>query len=248
MGWDAAWTPNGSGGWCVVSEEEAGWELLHLGVTPRGESAMADELGALLDRWRPERIAIDMPVGNRPVTGYREADRATTRAFSRFGCPVHSPTPERPGAWGGFCMRRLLIHGYACKVDVGPPGRDVIEVYPHTAVLMMLRLKRRYPYKIQRAAKYWPEAGSTERKRRILNNLRRLHGRLAEDIRLPEFGTLVPGERVADLKATEDLLDALVCAWAAIQSLSGVFVPYGDAEAAVWNPGLKELDGPPAIH
>jgi predicted RNase H-like nuclease len=38
------------------------------------------------------------------------------------------------------------------------------------------------------------------------------------------------------LKAFEDKLDAIICAWVGICTLDGRAQPYGDAESAIWIP------------
>ena len=39
-----------------------------------------------------------------------------------------------------------------------------------------------------------------------------------------------------EMKAFEDALDAIVCAWVAICVLEGRAEPYGDEESAIWIP------------
>ena len=53
----------------------------------------------------------------------------------------------------------------------------------------------------------------------------------------PEAGDVASFE---SLKRYEDALDALVCAWVAIAYLEGKCVPYGDDQAAIWVPTLKD--------
>jgi predicted RNase H-like nuclease len=44
------------------------------------------------------------------------------------------------------------------------------------------------------------------------------------------------GQRTAELKAFEDKLDAVVCAWVAICALEQRATPFGDEDAAIWIP------------
>lgn len=38
------------------------------------------------------------------------------------------------------------------------------------------------------------------------------------------------------LKAFEDMLDAVVCAWVGVRVLAGTAQPFGDEDAAIWIP------------
>lgn len=55
---------------------------------------------------------------------------------------------------------------------------------------------------------------------------------------IPSVGAHSSG---ADLKACEDIIDAIVCAWVATTALDGKAIPYGDADAAIWIPEQELL-------
>lgn len=243
MGWDASWTSGGTGAWSVIKKDGEGWRVMCCASTPQGEEAMERELSRLLEIWQPGLIAVDMPVADHPVTGFREADRATTRAFSRFGCPVHSPNPRMPGEWGWKLIQQLHGSGYRCLTELPSSGPGFAEVYPHSALLKLLRIPKRFPYKISRASRYWPELSRTERREMLLKNLEQIRCRLGEffigGIRIDAVTSDSP---VREIKAVEDKLDALICAWCGLQILEGYFEPFGDADAVIWNPRVKELD------
>jgi predicted RNase H-like nuclease len=44
------------------------------------------------------------------------------------------------------------------------------------------------------------------------------------------------GLTIAELKAIEDMIDALVCAWVAVKFLDGATDCFGDDIAAIWVP------------
>jgi len=50
---------------------------------------------------------------------------------------------------------------------------------------------------------------------------------------MPTLGDLPTG---IELKAYEDALDAIVCAWVAICALEGRAAPFGDDASAIWIP------------
>jgi len=230
MGWDAGWTPNGSGAWAVASGEKL---LLHE-TTLQGE-ALLSRLEELLAQWRPSIIAMDFPLAIGGVREYRAADLETTRSFSRYGCPVHSPSPERPGRWGEQIVEVLRRHGYEIGVSRPLPARAVVEVYPHTALLEIKRLSRRLPYKASRSASYWPGVPLLERVERLLETYRDLWAVLNGG----DFPDVGQNPILSRLKSVEDLIDALVCLHAGRQVCTGGYQPYGDEMAAIWNPVLS---------
>ena len=248
FGWDAAWTENGSGAWCVVRGAVNGQrpkKLLHWEATPMCGEETIKRLRELLQETRPQLITIDMPIGVKEVTGYREADRETTRAFSRYGCPVHSPTPERPGRWGYRCMKDVISQGYEVCTQKKVPLKGVAEVYPHSALLYMLRLSYRFPYKVSRHRSLWPELNSEQSRAACRSQMKMIYQRLGREIGLPPWEEVMPHtKRLKELKSFEDRLDALICGWSGFQLLAGTFKPYGNKEAAIWNPDLNKLDPP----
>ena len=51
--------------------------------------------------------------------------------------------------------------------------------------------------------------------------------------------TLETSARNAELKAYEDTLDAVICAWVAICALEGRATPFGDEDSAIWIPNPR---------
>jgi predicted RNase H-like nuclease len=45
-----------------------------------------------------------------------------------------------------------------------------------------------------------------------------------------------PKASAVELKAFEDMLDAIVCCWVAICALQGRAIPFGDDTSAIWIP------------
>jgi len=239
MGWDAAWTPGGSGAWAICR----GRELLLWEMCPKGDERLS-KLNDVISKWHPGLIAMDFPLAKSGVTGWRVADLETTRAFTRYRCPVHSPSPERPGVWGNKIMEVLTGHGYELATSRPLPELSVVEVYPHTALLKLHRSRSRIPYKAGRSATYWPELSLPERKRKLQCMHRELYRRLQERFDLPALLSLKRDAPLSQLKRREDLLDALVCLYAAEEVALGRFQPFGDEEAAIWNPVRSDLPQP----
>lgn len=83
-------------------------------------------------------------------------------------------------------------------------------MFPHIALLTLLGATYRIPYRIARAAKYWPSLSPSDRRAKILSEWHRIRDALSRTVgsiavKLPEAGT------DGNLKRYEDALDALVC-------------------------------------
>ncbi|MCB1416911.1 MAG: DUF429 domain-containing protein, partial [Nitratireductor sp.] len=110
-------------------------------------------------------------------------------------------------------------------------------VYPHPALLSLLKLNERAKYKVSRSLSYWPEAGMDERIRNLIAMHKKIRAALSE--RFDGLNDLIPIPRVeslSQLKKYEDALDALICAWVGVEYLAGKTVPLGDRTAAIWCP------------
>lgn len=234
MGWDAAWTPKGTGAWSIA----VGRKVVVHEVTPKGDDLL-ERLGTLLGEYEPTVVAIDLPMAVGGVKGWRTADLETTRAYSRYGCPVHSPTAERPGSWGDAISEVMEGRGYHLAVSEIFGEKVYAEVYPHTVLLNLYRRKERLPYKAGRSKQYWPALSREARVEKLLATYRDIWRRLEEEAwALQKFPVVSECPRLRDLKVVEDLTDALVCLHAARGMREGIFRPFGDETAAIWNPVL----------
>ena len=102
----------------------------------------------------------------------------------------------------------------------------------------MTGVSERVRYKAGKSKSYWPAMPLQDRKRRLVEEWRRIVDRLAMaiagiNIEFPEFPEQT-SFRV--LKKIEDTVDALVCSWMGVQYLDGAAVPAGDADSAIWIP------------
>lgn len=261
LGIDAAWTRGNPSGVALIGREGTGWRCLALAPSyaafhalaqgeavdwadrPRGE---APDAAALLTTCRAlgaetvSAVAVDMPLALGEITGYREADRALSRALGARGCSVHSPTPDRPGAISHTLRDGFHAAGFQLATGAtrrGTPGA-LLEVYPHAALLELLGLERRLEYKTSRARRFWPELSGPQRLPRLLDAFGRILRGLRRHISGIELPLPTPDEvrSTAALKPYEDALDALVCAWVGAKFLEGRAAAYGDEEAAIWVP------------
>ena len=155
-------------------------------------------------------IGLDAPVRIGNASGMREADREAHQLFSKqhAGCyPVNRGMP-----FAGKVLEfvaKLEKLGFSTE----PAGerqietRQLFEVYPHAASIRLFGLEQILPYK----------KGRIEERREALLEFRRLlAGGLAS--RRPSFCSevlIMPGQGARELKACEDQLDAVLCAYIA---------------------------------
>jgi len=259
LGIDAAWTAGRPDGIALLLHDGATARLLDVAPSaaafcgaPRTAVPSWLEVvarAAALAGRRPDVVAVDMPLARGPITGRRAADDALARAFARCRLGVHSPTASRPGPVADRLHGAFEAMGYTLATVDTAPGTlpALIEVYPHAALLALLGVDRRVAYKLARARRYWPEADPAERRRRLRGEWERILRGLEDGI-AGVCGRLDP--HTGPMKAFEDMLDAVVCAWAGLRFAEGAARAFGDADAAIWVPdprrAARACSGPPA--
>jgi predicted RNase H-like nuclease len=195
----------------------------------------------LLHGNQPNVIAIDMPVARSGIVGRRPADNAISRAFGSAKCGTHSPNPARPGLFGKNLHDSLRRAGFELRTADQVDIASLIEVYPHVALLGLMRCCARVPYKAAKTKKYWNSEGLVQRRKLLLGQWETIVGSLATSIDgiPPWITTAAPEKAVTALKANEDALDALICAWVGITYLQNAAIPLGDADSAIWVPTVS---------
>lgn len=256
LGIDAAWTLKEPSGVALIGKAGERWRLLtaapsyeifqgHSAVTPtnsrpRGSAADARQLllassaiaGAPVDL-----VAIDMPLARTPIVRRRGADDAVSRAYGGRKCGTHTPNPERPGPISEALRMGFEGEGlFLCTSDLLLPG--LIEVYPHPALVELADARERLPYKQGKMRAYWRELRPAERRVRLLEQWSAIIALLDREIVGVASALRLPSPTAAgwELKAFEDALDAVVCAWVGACALEGKAKPFGDHEAAIWIP------------
>lgn len=259
LGIDAAWTASQPSGVAIVRSRRRGWECV--AVAPSYAQLVARAAGTTVD-WSerpsgappdpvalydatvalagapPDVIAIDMPLGTKPISARRAADNAIASAYGARGLGAHSPSPDRPGPIAHSMCRGFAQLGYRVAGTRTPARtqRVMIEVFPHASAITLACADYRVPYKLGRMAQYWPERTADARRRQLLARWAEL--RCALDVDIAGIAAHVPAPprrgTVAALKRHEDALDALLCAWTGVEYLAGRVVPHGNASGAVW--------------
>lgn len=264
LGIDAAWTLSKPSGVALLQETADGWRSRAL--APSYETFLALAAGEPVE-WTGRRFAgsrpdpgallaaaetllagtpvtvvsVDMPLATVPITTRRAADQLVSQAFGAKHCAVHSPNADRPGALATDLTEGFGSQGYplaTAETACGELLPALLEVYPHPAIVNLLRLETRLEYKVANARRFWPDCSPTERVSRLLANFEALHAALSTmvgglDLPLPKEQEIrSPGH----LKHLEDTLDAVVCAWVGVAYLEGEARAYGDRTAAIWIP------------
>jgi len=262
LGIDAAWTEKQPSGVALVRSDGTSWRCVAAAPSYEAFLSLASgeavnweqprlvgtipDVRRLLDASRRlagssvDLITIDMPISTIRITGRRKADDAVSREFGGRGCSTHSPSCFRPGAIGETLSRELFDAEYpiATTETAVHKGPQLLEVYPHPALLSLLKKDDRFCYKVSRSRRYWPALTLAERIEKLCENFHQIHMVLSEfftGLNLP-----LPGpadiETLSTLKRFEDVLDALICAWVGVQFLDGKTVPMGDETSAIWCP------------
>ena len=265
LGIDAAWTENNPSGVALIRQQQnAGWECV--AVAPSYESfiqlshnipvewaqrpakglpdpeLLLNAAQILLDREPVTVVSVDLPLSYELIVGRRPCDNCISREFGRFGCGTHTPNANRPGQFAVNLTQNLNGLGYPLAT-CHPNDRDIlipatIEVYPHPALLRLLHLDYRLPYKVANSRRYWPNTGIAHRKEQLVTSFHRIYRALLAGITdIPEFLQRIPENAPLNaLKRYEDALDALICAWVGACYLEGRAQCFGDAASAIWVP------------
>jgi predicted RNase H-like nuclease len=257
LGIDAAWTLTQPSGVAMAVESCGHWSLIAAASSYQRFQALADHrlqpeqcpLGSrpnadlllasasTLGGTQVDLVSIDMPLSYSAIVGRRGCDNAVSREYGSRLCGTHSPSATRPGSLSDDLRCAFGIAGYPLLTHtVAPPG--VVEVYPHPALVELAKAPTRLPYKASKVRKYWPNDSASERRVRLFQIWRKIVT-LLED-RITGVAASLPEPDISasatEVKAYEDALDAIVCAWIGICVLEGRAQPFGDRSSAIWIP------------
>lgn len=208
LGIDLGWQSGASGLCCLE------WDDLQLHLCSLNHLESLTDVLNWIDHWvlseAPAVVAVDAPTLIPNPTGMRLPDRLAHRYFGRYhaGCypaNLNSRFAERTVGFGASLEARGFVH--APTLTARQWGRYQIEVFPHPAIVHLFGLTRILKYK----------KGKLSDRRSELQRLR--------EYLLTQLGDREPGLLLADLpeipttgaalKAVEDQLDSLVCAYVA---------------------------------
>lgn len=259
---DAAWTATEPSGIALVEGGPVGWRCVALAPSydeffAQAEGKATDWSSKAFGGTQPDGprllgaaqslagepadlITLDMPVATLPFSSRRVADGMISVEFGSRWCSVHTPNAVRPGPLGARLSSAIRASGYELATTATPAAetKRLVEVYPHPALLSLLKRAHRVPYKVGKSRKCWPKLNVRDRIAALLGEfnsiyleLEKVFGPLSFDLPSPDD---VPS--LAHLKRYEDALDALVCAWVGVEYLQSRTIALGDETAAIWCP------------
>lgn len=261
LGIDAAWTLSNPSGVALAREGSEGWELIAVSPSYLHFLAVADPLlpipaspsgsipsaKALLHAAQTitgqpvSVVAIDMPMSRQPITTRRASDQAISKEYGSRWASTHTPSSTRPGKLSDDLRSDFENNGYPLRTQSGDTS-GLIEVYPHPALIELASADKRLPYKLSKIRSYWP---SHSRSERLIN----LKGQWSDILALLDrhmagassgLPILSVDPTSGELKAYEDMLDAIVCAWVGTSMIAGRAIPFGDSDSSIWVPRLAQ--------
>lgn len=213
IGVDLGWR-SGESGLCCLSLQ--GDRLRVLELTRRQS---LEEIFAWVDRWLPSQegglVAVDAPTIISNATGARPCDGLTHRYFGRYHAGCYPANLGRPFAERTVTVgRELETQGFLHAPEIIPQqgGRYQIEVFPHPAMIHLFGLTQILKYKKGKLAERKLELARLQGY--LLSVLPRLIPALELTANLTDaLQADLHSLTGKELKALEDQLDSLVCAY-----------------------------------
>jgi len=259
LGIDAAWTARGSSGVALLEYTHHRCRLIAYApsyagfikfsnadsVEWRNPAGGRPDVSQLLKAAKSlgggpvDVVALDMPMSRIDISARRPADDAISRVFGKYWASTYSPTPERPGEFGAWLTQQFLEARFSLRTDQSQPRQaSLIEVYPSAALIRLMEIKKRLPYKVSKTSRYWKNTGVAERIKRLQTVWGPLIGFLGDAIAGLE--EIVPSDvqRLNAMKPHEDVIDAVISAYVGVLFVNGMTEPHGDGDSAIWVPKI----------
>lgn len=208
IGIDLGWQSGASGLCCLTLIGEA----LSLQALDRKDSLaeVLDWVDAIAPSPNPAIVAVDAPTLIPNEKGMRSPDRLAHKYFGKYHAGCYPANLGRPFAsqlvqFGQDLETRGFNHAPA--IEPHQAGRYQIEVFPHPATVQLFNLSRILKYKKGRLAER--REALAQLQTLILQKLPQHHPPLLIE-QLPVFPTAGRA-----LKALEDQLDSIICAYVA---------------------------------
>ena len=213
IGVDFGWSSGASGMCCLV------WRDNQLEIAELTTILELDCILAWIERHVAKGtsglVAVDAPTIITNQTGMRLCDRLTHKYFGRYhaGCYPANLGLKFAARTTGF-SQSLLDRGFVHAATIEPQqlGRYQIEVFPHPATINLFGLEKILKYKKGRIADRRDEL--IKLRDYVSNILPNLEPKISLSSlnRIPAIAAKQTGK---ELKAIEDRLDSLICAYVA---------------------------------
>ncbi len=215
VGIDLAWSDRNPTGGVVVEEHARRGHIVSYAPALQTDADILALIVAAVDG-EGVLVAVDAPLVVPNATGARLCDRLVSRRFARYQAgarPAYRGSPSFPGRIRGEdLVASLTAAGITHSPEVARrrSARQVFEVYPHPATVVLFGLHKTLKYK------HAPDRSARlveyRRYQALLRNLAGADPPLVPPDFLAEDVGALAGQR---LKSYEDLLDALLCAYVA---------------------------------
>jgi len=271
LGVDAAWSENNPSGLALIHLEpgkkpsliavarsyeeflslrrnqQINWESTSKGAKP--DFRLILEKATSLGNEQVKVLALDLPLSPAPITMRRTCDSQVSQAYGKMGAAVHSPSAKYPGPISSLVFEQLSDVGYELLLNTSQTCSQkglFMEVYPHIAIIEMLGLDYRLPYKVQKRSSYWKHATPQERLTSVFESLALLRTGLEKHVNgmdelIPPVYDVVEksGGLIRVIKSYEDVLDAATCAWMGYKYVIDEVVGYGADDGMIWGPARR---------
>jgi predicted RNase H-like nuclease len=222
IGLDLAWSARNLTGAAVVEGDPAVGRLVASGLLGDDDQVVEfvlEHAGA-----GPAIVAIDAPLVVRNPTGRRRAEALIGAAFSRYEAGAHPANRARLAVdgvvRGEALVARLEGHRFIhrAEVEAQAPVRQVIEVFPHPAMVSIFNLERTLKYKARPKRSHETRLAGFVALQEHLRSLRDADPALLDADQLlnrdlSSFNRSQMRDYRARLKDYEDRLDAVICAY-----------------------------------
>lgn len=213
VGIDLGWV-NGASGLCCLQLRDNHLQILDITIELE-HRAIFNWLEKWISSQEPALVAVDAPTIIPNPTGMRLPDKLTHKYFGKYhaGCypaNLNRPFAHRTVDFGNKLKVKGFVH--ASTITSRQLGRYQIEVFPHPAIVHLFALDKIIKYKKGKLAD--KKDGLKHLRNYIINVLPQLEPKLIlkQDFLLPDIPNKVS---LKTLKAIEDCLDSLICAYVA---------------------------------
>lgn len=215
IGIDLAWSPRNRSGLATLRGDRFGGELIdsRLGSTDQEiVEYIRDQAGegAVI-------VAVDAPLWVPNNTGRRPAEAEISKAFRQYQAGAH-PANRGLLSYDGVIRGEALVSAledleivHREWIEAGVNTRQVIEVFPHAAMVGIFDLDRILRYKAKPKRTYEERVEAWEHYQQLLRGLVYADPKLQGTERL--LGQDVSRLKGRQLKDYEDQIDALMCAY-----------------------------------
>lgn len=244
IGIDLAWSARNKSGLAVLQ-----WDG-QIASLKEGSPALAITNADIVDFVRPLVtsetliVAVDAPLAVPNETGLRPSERALNTIFGRFHAGAYPSNRKRLEDRNGGTVRGeeivRLLDGlgirHAAQITARQPARQMFEVYPHPAMITLFKLNKVLKYKARHTPATRREAFRAYQAH--LGSLRAAQPALSlPDALLSEGYLAQVAQSSSDLKALEDKLDAVFCAYSALY-----YWYYGDERCQIFCDEEKQYE------